>query len=544
MKHSDPIDSIRGISLIEALVAVAIVSVGLLAIAKLHGELLSSAGDSKARAEAMQIAEGEIEKLRNATTRDDLVARLDKVAQEASGKNTEFALQWGWGDAGRPLAGNSINAFEPQVTIQWTDRRGEQQQLVLDSAVTWTNPRTSVALADPDIGGGNFVERPTGRARMGGDDIMEGDDVTVVTNQIGGTFLDDGTEMRSDGEGTVQLVRDGDVLMTMETTNPGEMFSTISGRLYFDNNPDVQLTRLLTSDAGLCTRRGREPLGQPIDPFVDDDAGYEYFYYQCYVGEGWYGNVGVLRLDGAHNNDRVCVGDPDAEASGAWDSREPRLSTTRRYRAFVSDGSGGYVAVGMGREPAGSTSGNPSYVAQAFTNHDFLTTRMSGQANCGNVLEATGDTFTGNAGRNYCLHPDGVGCGDDSLPSDPEPEPFVITLVEGSIDYGGGNPQNRPTVSAMEFEGGSCDVEMGTHGQQWEAIVDFTCEIDREGWTGGDWFGDMTLTHDGELCAFSQDFAEGGSAWRHDGNTIRFDGIQEVERLEMDTFRVRRAGDC
>ncbi|ADC70731.1 hypothetical protein TK90_0216 [Thioalkalivibrio sp. K90mix] len=540
-----------GISLIEALIAIAVVSVGLLAIARLHGDLLSSAGDSKARAEAMQIAETEIEKLRNASTLTDLNRRLENVRTEAPGRNADYTLEW----SNLPDT-SDFGFFEPEVRVTWIDRRGDAQSVLISTAVAWSNPRFSVAAARADSEGGNFLNAPTGRARMGGGELLEGTDVTTVTNVIEGTSIEDGTETRQ-RDGEVQLVRDGEVVMTMDTTNPGELFSTISGRVYYGGtislNPVV--TRVLSSDAGFCTRRGQEPLGSALKPFVDSASGYSYFYYQCYVGEGWYGNVGIVRQENANPNDRSCVGDHLAEETSAWDSREPRTSSNRFYRSFIETTSG-IRAIGIGITPAEGDSQNPTYVAQNLTSHDFMLTRFRSGNNrprdCFEALEDGEGAFEDNAGRHVCLYEGGMGCGTDDGDSLPQPGDQETTLVAGNVEQINSPTGNsRPVLEDLTFDSvyATCGPNRESLGQgrnEVESITSYECVIDWEGWTGETWSSDMILTlgPNTKLCDVGTAELGGGTVTKSGDNVLIFDRISQTEALQFDFAVAHEDADC
>ena len=59
----------RGFSLVEVLVAMAVMATGLLAVATFQSDLISGSGTNKARSEALALAQARIEQLRNFRTR-------------------------------------------------------------------------------------------------------------------------------------------------------------------------------------------------------------------------------------------------------------------------------------------------------------------------------------------------------------------------------------------------------------------------------------------------------------------------------------------
>lgn len=71
MKYSGRMQSQRGFSLLEVLVAIVVFAVGLLAIASLQGNLMQSGSDAKARTVATSLAEAQVEQLRTFLDDDD-----------------------------------------------------------------------------------------------------------------------------------------------------------------------------------------------------------------------------------------------------------------------------------------------------------------------------------------------------------------------------------------------------------------------------------------------------------------------------------------
>jgi type IV pilus assembly protein PilV len=58
----------RGFVLLDALIAIVVVSIGLFGVAKLNSVMLASTGIAKIRAEATQLAEGKLEEIRDSAT--------------------------------------------------------------------------------------------------------------------------------------------------------------------------------------------------------------------------------------------------------------------------------------------------------------------------------------------------------------------------------------------------------------------------------------------------------------------------------------------
>lgn len=139
----------RGTSLIEALLAFLVLSLGLVGIAKLHGEVRLNADVARQRTEALRLAQDDIEALRAFTTlsTDPLaVGYADIVdhaasppASGASATNASFELQ-------RDVVADE-GFRSAALTVRWLDRRGQAQQLTLQSLIAGTSPALSGALA-------------------------------------------------------------------------------------------------------------------------------------------------------------------------------------------------------------------------------------------------------------------------------------------------------------------------------------------------------------------------------------------------------------
>lgn len=409
----------RGITLMEALIALLVISLGMLGIARFYGDIIASTGSSKARVEALQVAETAIDTLRAQAMGQAacaVVGGLGMTSTTVPGVNAEFTRQ----TTVTPNQTLNPTAFLVDVRVSWQDPKvvdPNLQPLVrLSSEIACDNPRASVDLVDGSSGGGGLKASPTGDARMGGDTSYDPSDLQDLLDDGKGNKFADGTT-----DGTIILLTDdgqrrelidaatGQVLLTIDGkggATPSE-FSTISGRVYVEgNSPSPGVVRMIISAVGYCAIN--EPTNNVLPANATGSAvKYRFLQYQCYVGAGWYGSIGIFRTDGMGNNDRICQGDPDEEepTTAKSTSRHPQLSVIRTYRGFKQ--------IGLDAES------NPTYTSvgigsgDGHTEHDFLLVRITGQpkdSDCLAQLKLTptpyvagASEFFNNPGRMVCL---------------------------------------------------------------------------------------------------------------------------------------------
>ena len=128
----------RGATLVEALVAMAVMAFGMLAIAGVQQTLRVNADISKQRSEATRLAEIAIEEIRTAAGSGG--ASFDAIADMASdsktypGDNTTFTLQK---TVTRSDDNRRLTAY---VLVRWDDRTGTQRQVVMHDMLTRVDP--------------------------------------------------------------------------------------------------------------------------------------------------------------------------------------------------------------------------------------------------------------------------------------------------------------------------------------------------------------------------------------------------------------------
>lgn len=469
----------RGFVLIEAMVALAVIALGILGVAKLNSLFIEVGGQAKARTQAVQLAQGRLEQLRNLAVEGQFTA-IGDGADTVTGQTAVFNRSW-------QAVNNGTDGVAVTVLVSWTDRAGAQS-VTVRSVIAWDDPAKGGVIAKGPDEVGKYAHAPTGRAFLGEGTVPVDGEVAPDAGGLREQQGDDGRWRLVDGS--------GNVLLTAMQAN--ERFSIVEGNVYVDqdllaslggNGDSVQQkldkVHVVISDASVCTKIVANPVATQ-----QNGAGttvYHYFAYRCYVGANWYGNVGIVRTDSANTNDRVCLGDPNV-AAVSYDSnsasRHPALSSSRMYRGYKSSG-GTHMSTGIGIAADGS------YAHVTLATQHFLLTRITGNptdASCKSRLEQASTAspnvpFGGNSGRFVCLS---ASC-PSPLPSGGSPGITSITIA-GSVDRLG---TPAPELTGVSVGGASCAVTADS----------YSCTMVLEGWTGSTWGANMTVTTNGNVCS-------------------------------------------
>jgi len=159
MVASHPVGQ-RGAALFESLVAFFVLAVASLVAAQLHGELRLHGDLARQRSEAVRLGARELETLRAWSTLDaasgatayadvvDAETTIDADADPLA--NTDYRLVRGIDD------GAFAGAKVATVAVEWADRGGAAQRIVLDSVIARSDPLWSGALA---VGAGSAAPR-------------------------------------------------------------------------------------------------------------------------------------------------------------------------------------------------------------------------------------------------------------------------------------------------------------------------------------------------------------------------------------------------
>lgn len=145
----------RGVSLVEALVALAVMAFGMMGLVGLQSSMRLNADISKQRGEAVRIAQEQIELWRSFDTldeyRDAIVAIVDQNAVGPTNTNTTYRINASVtpGPTNPPTT-PPVKAVVVRVT--WTDRTDNVQTVVLTSRIAAADPSLSAALSVPANG--------------------------------------------------------------------------------------------------------------------------------------------------------------------------------------------------------------------------------------------------------------------------------------------------------------------------------------------------------------------------------------------------------
>ena len=340
MSHTPAFDrQQRGFTLIEALIAFLVLSLGMLAIARVQTHLRLNADVARQRAEAVRLAQEDIEALRafavlaaapGARSFEAIESESRRVdADGGYATNTEYLL------ARQVEAAPALQAKNVSVTVSWSDRAGNPQQVALGAVVAGVAPAYGGALGLAR--GAGPAKGPFGRSVH----------IPLAAKDLG----DGRSAFKPIGTGTVAFIFDnGSGLLTgrcaavASTTPTGELTAAnlgacdanighlLSGVVRFssatppdaaqgnDAPPAFAVAMAMSGSYPVAPSCSTEPVTTP--------GGDRFVAYHCAVypgaGGSWSGRANLVPSGwtiGTNAADkRVCRASSDLDASGAIDA--------------------------------------------------------------------------------------------------------------------------------------------------------------------------------------------------------------------------------
>ena len=156
----------RGTTLLEALIAFLVLTLGMLTVARVQTHLRLNADVARQRSEAVRLAQEDLESLRAyaVLAAASGVRSYEGIASHTRtvDSDTGYATDTSYLVARAIDAGGMPDAKDASVTVSWTDRGGSAQQVTLSSVIAGADPAYSGALALAR--GDASVQRPFGRS--------------------------------------------------------------------------------------------------------------------------------------------------------------------------------------------------------------------------------------------------------------------------------------------------------------------------------------------------------------------------------------------
>ena len=315
MKH---IRNEKGFTLIEALIAFIVLTIGILGSLLFHSTLVQDSGESKAQIEALKVAEAQIEQIRATTSFSSATDLETALASLASGGGSSvtgaidtYTVTWS-----SPVSVGS-DSFSTSVNVAWSDG-----SIALSTYFSWLDPNNVLDAdeAGGGAGGGEYdgdIPLPTGTLEAL--ERLELADAALVTSNA----------LRSEGNLTVYTdtaasnairvavkLDDSTYVQLAELDSADNEIMQISGRVYnypFDDDRliDEKFDVVYKPEGGdyvneILDIRASAGANCIITRFenypnngVDNKAKSKAMYgdYLCVAGTGWNGTLKVYRRD-------------------------------------------------------------------------------------------------------------------------------------------------------------------------------------------------------------------------------------------------------
>lgn len=155
---------VTGFSLLEVLIAVVVLSFGLLALAAVQGRIFQASAEAKAQSIALALGKQGLEDMRGFMSMPayEAIASGSDTPAGQPGDGVTFSRRWtvsrfavprggtSFTSAGVPVTGALGSAYEPnrefktvQMTVSWTDASGQARSVILEDAIAGIDPQDS-----------------------------------------------------------------------------------------------------------------------------------------------------------------------------------------------------------------------------------------------------------------------------------------------------------------------------------------------------------------------------------------------------------------
>jgi len=264
----------KGIALVEVLITTVITAVGTLAVVLLLNNLIASSSISKARDEALSLAQSKIELFHNNMNKAQYQAIKSGNDGPIKGFNALFSLSWEVKDAKNP------DRKIIKVIVSWDDNKTESIQL--NTIINWNDPHKSASIASYGVDTGFLYLSPNQIAKRGEQyEITLPKDAKVEA-------LPYQMKKYTDNQANIFILDENNhLLLTIYPTieKKERDLLQISGYIYYQGNIQTDL-KVSASGGAYCLF--------PLESKKIADNLWQMAKYYCISAKGWRGKIGVL----------------------------------------------------------------------------------------------------------------------------------------------------------------------------------------------------------------------------------------------------------
>ncbi|MGR9012104.1 MAG: hypothetical protein ACU83U_00520 [Gammaproteobacteria bacterium] len=371
----------KGVGLVEVLITAVVVAVGLLAVASLQGNFMSSSGSSKTSAQAVKLAEAKIEEFRNNSALTGFSA-ITSGTDSITGSNATFTRTWTMSNLTNVDGTTDPTRKRIAVNVTWPPATANESVNIV-SQIAWLNPGNSTYYANGASGVGVMASAPDPNQNSSTQGAAPGQPSSYAPGT--GTNLGDGSNLstHTDGEGNIVLLNAGGTVLN---TFFGGKINTFKGTVYTAND-FTNLIVAVSETSGICVYTSS------ATSFGSGSSSGQRRNYICYTGGNCLNSAGVNGCPAAPTATELAA--QNSVGPGGWYGNIGFLGLgvsggTQEKVCFVPDISGfsarGYSAV---RTSAGVVSSEG--INRSFACHDFLVVNQNGtKSDCATVISAFG----------------------------------------------------------------------------------------------------------------------------------------------------------
>jgi Tfp pilus assembly protein PilV len=332
----------HGISLIEALIALLVLSLGMLTVSQLQSHLRLGSDIARQRAEAVRLGQEDIEALRAYSVLAASGAARSWAGITSASRNvdasTGYATHTRYTVAREIVATTALAAKTAAVTVHWNDRDGEAQKTVLTTVIAANDPAHGglLALAPSAVHAKGASSRST-RVPLLAKDLGDGRSVMkpVSTSTIALVFDNTSGNLTARCSGINPASATRDLTLTDLTACAATNAQLLSGSVRFSQASPPDAARgndapLALSIALALTGGTYATAPECSSETVQTEAGDRYVAYHCVVvplaSGRWSGRSTIVpsgwTLGNGANDRKVCRYTADIDGSGSVDRND------------------------------------------------------------------------------------------------------------------------------------------------------------------------------------------------------------------------------